>query len=186
MKPEIKLVDFNKQKPNLQSKGFDATGVPNGRIVVTAKTTKKNGWTPVDNWSWECSWVNFKLGSHEEHNETWGDEKEHRKLGGVFYLGYDNVEFDFKLSRKFKNKDGIKTFEWQFKWDNIFNFVEIEDEDPEEIVEPEPTPELPKPEPIIIEEEEKKTIKEKFILLIKKHKWFILSYVIVFILGIII
>ena len=185
MKPIVKLVDFNKKKPNLQSKGFDSTGAPNGRIVLTAKIADKKGWTPVNNWEWECSWVNFNLGSHEEHDETWGDEKEHRKLGGVFYLGYDAVEFGFILTRKFKNKDGIKTFQWVFRWDFENKFYEIIDtEEPPEIVEP--IPELPEPEIIIPEIEEKETIKDKLLRLLNKYKWWIASYVIVFILGIII
>lgn len=136
-KPIIKLVDFNKQKPNLQSKGFTADGIPNGRIIASIKDVNLNGWKPKGVWNWVCSWENFKLGTLEDHDETWGDEDEHRKLGGMFPNGYDSVVFNFKVSRLFYNDSESRIFTYDFQWTQSKLFIEIADD---EIIDPPPVP----------------------------------------------
>ena len=130
-KPKIELVDFNNKKPNLQSKGFTPDGIPNGRIIATVKELDTFGATSNENWSWKVSYENFNLGKSDEHDETWGNKNENRKLGGTFPSGYNSVKFIFEITRTYVNGNEVEPFKWFFAWTQEGKFVEIvEDENP--------------------------------------------------------
>lgn len=170
-KPSLKLVDYNKAKPNPQKYNpVTGQGRLSVKVVKGALQKISNGIKKIFNmslipegpYSWNVLYENFVLGKGEEQFESWdstnpntGFIKDCFKIGGKF-LPIQASTFVFIISRPYKVGSQLITFEWKFKW--VYNsktrlgviteIIEKEDENEEEeiteIIPKKPDPKKPK------------------------------------------
>jgi hypothetical protein len=206
--PEVNLIwgNYNKNQ-NMQSWG---TAIKDNRNAYTfkaiywAKIIKSNGWSLNGVWKWNVDFVKFHLGTGTDKDETWGNYKEKRKLGGYVYADeVDELKMIFTAKAEFEKDGVVKEFGWQREIMGIDDAItgkaiesttlSLNDDEEEDDIEPDPEPE-PEPEPDDtdtqeVEVDEKLTIGEwinKTIAWFKSKWWiWILVAVLLFILHIV-
>ncbi len=129
--PEVRLV-HGKLGPNMQSWIYK-NGVErySGRVIYWAKIINKNGYIPLDKWKWEIDYKSFTPGKLLDHDETWGEYNEKRKLGG-WIIKTELKTFYIKVTakRRFIKKNIIKEFTWYRIIKNINPISGIGEETP--------------------------------------------------------